>query len=127
MGQGGSPSYFIGTPYNIDDYCNYLSWLRQMADGRFFLHNLFTTDPQRNLQFNVFFWLLGRVMALTHCSPQAALQTGPCRGRIGASLASVSFLSPLLAPGQRSRCPLDRVRLCVSFQRLRLGAVAAVA
>ena len=83
MGEGGHPSFFIGTVYNIDDYCNYLSWLRQMADGHFFLHNLFTTDPQKNLEFNVFFWLLGRGMALTHCSPQAALQAARVGGGAG--------------------------------------------
>ncbi|MGI4791555.1 MAG: hypothetical protein ACRYFS_22255 [Janthinobacterium lividum] len=76
-------SFFIGTPYNIDDYCNYLSWLRQMADGHFFLHNLFTTDPQKDLEFNVFFWLLGRLMAVTHCSPQAALQVARVGGGVG--------------------------------------------
>ncbi len=74
---------FIGTAYNIDDYCNYLSWLRQMGDGHFFLHNLFTTDPQKDLEFNVFFWLLGRLMALTHCSPQAALQVARVGGGTG--------------------------------------------
>ena len=74
---------FIGTAYNIDDYCNYLSWLRQMGDGHFFLHNLFTTDPQKDLEFNVFFWLLGRLMALTHCSPQAALQVARVGGGVG--------------------------------------------
>ena len=73
---------FVGTVYNIDDYCNYLSWLRQMADGHFFLRNLFTTDPQKGIEFNVFFWLLGRVMAITHCSPQAVLQLA----RVGGSL-----------------------------------------
>ncbi len=83
MGEGGKQSFFIGTAYNIDDYCNYLSWLRQMADGHFFLHNLFTTDPQKDLEFNVFFWLLGRVMAVTHCSPQAALQLARVGGGIG--------------------------------------------
>ncbi len=67
MGRGGS--LFIGTAYNIDDYCNYLSWLRQMADGHFFIHNLFTTDPQQDIEFNIFFWLLGRIMAVTGCSP----------------------------------------------------------
>ncbi len=74
---------FIGTVYNIDDYCNYLSWLRQMGDGHFFLHNFFTTDPQKDLEFNVFFWLLGRVMAVTHCSPQAALQIARVGGGVG--------------------------------------------
>ena len=83
MGVNGSPTYFIGTPYNIDDYCNYLSWLRQMADGRFFLHNMFTTDKQNDLEFSVFFWLLGRVMAVTHCSPQAALQFARLAGGLG--------------------------------------------
>ena len=81
MGRGGAT--FIGTPYNIDDYCNYLSWLRQMADGHFFIHNLFTTDPQKDIEFNVFFWLLGRVMAVTHCSPQAVLQFARIAGGLG--------------------------------------------
>ena len=81
MGRGGA--MFIGTPYNIDDYCNYLSWLRQMADGHFFIHNLFTTDPQKDIEFNVFFWLLGRVMAVTHCSPQAVLQFARIAGGLG--------------------------------------------
>ena len=83
MGEGGKASFFIGTAYNIDDYCNYLSWLRQMADGHFFLHNLFTTDPQKDLEFNIFFWLLGRVMSVTHCSPQAALQVARIGGGAG--------------------------------------------
>ena len=83
MGEGGRASVFIGTAYNIDDYCNYLSWLRQMGDGHFFLHNLFTTDAQKDLEFNVFFWLLGRLMAVTHCSPQAALQFARIGGGVG--------------------------------------------
>jgi len=81
MGRGGA--MFIGTPYNIDDYCNYLSWLRQMADGHFFIHNLFTTDPQKDIEFNVFFWLLGRIMDVTGCSPQAVLQFARVAGGLG--------------------------------------------
>ncbi len=81
-------TFFIGTAYNIDDYCNYLSWLRQMADGHFFLRNLFTTEPQKGLEFNLFFWLLGRMMALTHCSPQAALQIV----RVGGGLALLRLI-----------------------------------
>ncbi len=71
---------FIGTAYNIDDYCNYLSWVRQTMDGRFFFHNQFTTEPQRNLEFNLFFWTLGRGAALLHLSPQAALQVARVGG-----------------------------------------------
>lgn len=81
MGRGGA--MFVGTPYNIDDYCNYLSWLRQMAEGHFFIHNLFTTDPQKDIEFNVFFWLLGRIMAVTGCSPQAVLQFARIAGGLG--------------------------------------------
>ena len=68
-----------------------------MADGRFFLHNMFTTDPQNDLEFSVFFWLLGRVMAVTHCSPQAALQFARLGGRPGPALADLPLLPPLSA------------------------------
>ncbi|MDQ2799541.1 MAG: hypothetical protein M3Y13_07865, partial [Armatimonadota bacterium] len=75
---------FIGTVYNIDDYCNYLSWLRQAMDGRFFFHNLFTTDPQIDREFNVFFWLLGRAAHYLRWSPQAIFQLARVLG--GAAL-----------------------------------------
>ena len=107
MGVQGSAATFIGTPYNIDDYCNYLSWLRQMADGRFFLHNMFTTDAQNDLEFNVFFWLLGRVMALTHCSPQAALQ--------GARLVGGGALLWLIYRFYRHCLPADRYARLSAF------------
>lgn len=80
---------FVGTAYNIDDYCNYLSWVRQTMDGRFFFHNQFTTDPQRDLEFNLFFWVLGRGAALLHLSPQAALQIARVGG--GAALLGLVY------------------------------------
>jgi len=107
MGPGGSRATFIGTPYNIDDYCNYLSWLRQMADGRFFLHNMFTTDAQNDLEFNVFFWVLGRVMAITHCSPQAALQ--------GARMVGGGVLLWLIYRFYRHCLPTDRHARLTAF------------
>jgi hypothetical protein len=107
MGPGGSHATFIGTPYNIDDYCNYLSWLRQMADGRFFLHNMFTTDAQDNLEFNVFFWGLGRVVAVTHCSPQAALQ--------GARLVGGGVLLWLIYRFYQHCLPTDRYARLTAF------------
>ena len=105
MGPQGTT--FIGTPYNIDDYCNYLSWLRQMADGRFFLHNMFTTDPQKDLEFNAFFWVLGRIMALMHCSPQAALQ--------GARLVGGGALLWLIYRFYRRCLPADRSARLTAF------------
>lgn len=78
---------FIGTAYNIDDYCNYLSWLRQTLDGRFFLHDQFTTEPQHDLEFNVFFWGLGRLGRLVHAGPQAVLLVARVGG--GAALLAL--------------------------------------
>ena len=71
---------FVGTAYNIDDYCNYLSWLRQSEDGHFFLRNLFTTDAQKGLEFNVFFWSLGRLAHILHLPSQAVLQVARVGG-----------------------------------------------
>jgi hypothetical protein len=79
---------FVGTAYNIDDYCNYLSWLRQTMDGHFFLRSLFTTDPQGGREFNVFFWVLGRLAHLIHLSPQAILQVA----RVGGGVALLSLI-----------------------------------
>ncbi|MGO8671121.1 MAG: hypothetical protein ACLQVD_07135 [Capsulimonadaceae bacterium] len=56
---------FVGQIFVIDDYCVYLSWLRQAADGHWLALNLFTTDKQSGLEFNILFLLLGRVAALT--------------------------------------------------------------
>lgn len=74
---------FIGAAYNIDDYCNYLSWVRQCMDGHFFLRSLFTTEPQKALEFNIFFWLLGRLAHATHLSPQVVLLAARVLGGAG--------------------------------------------
>ncbi|MDQ2687846.1 MAG: hypothetical protein M3Y28_08275, partial [Armatimonadota bacterium] len=76
------PAQFVGTAYNIDDYCNYLSWLRQTMEGHFFLISLFTTERQQGLEFNVFFWLLGRLAHGAHLSPQAVMQMARVAGAV---------------------------------------------
>ena len=61
------PGYrFIGLTYNIDDACVYLSWMRQAADGHFFLRNLFTTEPQVGRGFNLLFYCLGTFARFAH-------------------------------------------------------------
>src|SRR5438046_491079 len=40
---------FLGFPVGPDDQCVYLAWMRQAADGHFFLRSLWTNDPQRGL------------------------------------------------------------------------------
>ncbi len=54
--------------FNTTDHCVYLSWMRQAADGHFFQHNLFTTEPQSGHQFNLFFLALGLISRITHLS-----------------------------------------------------------
>jgi len=61
------PGYsFLGLTHNIDDAAVYLSWMRQAADGHFFIRNLFTNERQTVLPFNVFFLLLGNFGRIAH-------------------------------------------------------------
>lgn len=69
------PDYqFVGQAYNIDDYCVYLSWTRQAADGHFYARDLFTTEPQKNVEFNALFLLLGLVVRISHLPISIVLQ-----------------------------------------------------
>lgn len=56
---------FLGLTRNIDDGAVYLSWMRQAADGHFFIRNLFTNDPQPAKAFNILFLLMGLVARVT--------------------------------------------------------------
>ena len=61
------PGYRLsGLTYNVTDVYVYLSWMRQAADGHFFLRNLFTTEPQVGHGFNLFFFALGTIARITH-------------------------------------------------------------
>lgn len=64
---------FVGFTYNIDDACVYSSWIRQIANGSFFIRNQYTTEPQTALQFNLFFIVLGLISRFLHLSPAAVL------------------------------------------------------
>src|SRR5712691_6443530 len=57
---------FWGFVNNPDDHCVYLAWMRQAADGHFFLQNLFTGDRQPGRTINLFFWALGLFARFTH-------------------------------------------------------------
>lgn len=59
---------FSGITYNIDDVAVYLSWMRQAESGAFFQRNLFTTEPQQGILFNLLFLLLGNVARVTGLS-----------------------------------------------------------
>ncbi len=116
---------FVGAAYNIDDYCNYLSWVRQTMDGRFFLHNQFTTEPQRNLEFNLFFWVLGRGAAVLHLSPQAALQVARIGGGVALSGIGVQVLQCGSAPERAGA--RDGVCIRLPFGRVGVAGLVTVA
>ena len=59
-------SQFMGLTYNIDDAAVYLSWMRQTADGNILIRNQFAVEPQKNLQFNALFLVLGWLARLSH-------------------------------------------------------------
>lgn len=71
IGIAASPTdgVFAGFTFNIDDAFVYSSWIRQIADGSFFIRNQFTSDPQSAYQFNLFFIVLGLIARVTHLSP----------------------------------------------------------
>lgn len=85
MTQRAAPAgtHFIGTEYNIPDYCVYMSWMRQASEGHFFLRDLFTTSPQNGGEFNLFFWSLGELALLTHFSQQMLMQSARVVGGVG--------------------------------------------
>jgi hypothetical protein len=59
--------------YGRDDHMVYMAWMRQVADGHFFLRNLFTTDPQSGRLSNLFFFLLGQPVRCLGVSPALML------------------------------------------------------
>jgi len=61
---------FMGSVWNPDDPCVYLSWMRQAADGRFLFAALFTTEPgaDSTLYTNPLFLALGGMARLTGLS-----------------------------------------------------------
>lgn len=52
---------FLGFPFNVADSMVYLSWMRQSADGNFFIKNLFTSEAQKGNGFNLLFLVLGLI------------------------------------------------------------------
>jgi hypothetical protein len=95
----GKYSWFT---FNTTDHCVYLSWMRQAADGHFFQHNLFTTEPQSGHQFNLLFLALGLLSRLTGLPTNIIYQIA--RVALGiAFLRSVWWLLELLVADPRAR------------------------
>ena len=73
---------FLGLTHNIDDGAVYLSWMRQAADGHFFIRNLFTNQAQAGGQFNVLFLLMGNCARLLHLPLITAFHLFRCASAI---------------------------------------------
>jgi hypothetical protein len=56
---------YTGFTYNIDDGAVYLAWMREAARGQFFVNNPFSVEPQREVVFNLFYFLLGSIVRFT--------------------------------------------------------------
>jgi hypothetical protein len=97
------PGYsFLGLTHNIDDAAVYLSWMRQAADGHFFIRNLFTNERQNVLPFNVFFLLLGNIGRIAHIPLVWTYHI--CRVVLGICLVVVAWkFSRLFLEQQRDR------------------------
>lgn len=58
--------YYSGLLTNPDEHNVYLSYLRQVQEGRLFLVDAFTSEPQSGRVVNVFFLALGLLARITH-------------------------------------------------------------
>ncbi|MGQ9456282.1 MAG: hypothetical protein ACUVRS_00875 [Armatimonadota bacterium] len=57
---------FLGFTHNIDDGAVYLSWMRQIADGKLTYINMFTNESVKARQFNLLFLIMGTFARVTH-------------------------------------------------------------
>ena len=61
--------HFAGFIWGVDDGNVYLCWIRQASEGRLFLRDQYTTDPQNPHFLNVFLLALGGICRLTGLAP----------------------------------------------------------
>lgn len=56
---------FPGFLVSLADQCVYMAWMKEAAEGHFFLRSLWTNAPQQGLNVHLLFWLLGIVARVT--------------------------------------------------------------
>lgn len=98
---GSKIGAYIGSDYNIDDYCVYLSWLYQTAHGAFFIRNLFTIDPQPYLLYSFLISAMGLMIRLLHISLQMGIELTRVTGG-GALLWTIYRFYCACMPGNRT-------------------------
>jgi len=80
---------YVGYSYNIDDHYVYLAWTKQASEGHFFTQNLFTTDRQPVLLFNLLFLFIGTLARIPGLSPWSANEI--CRVLAAAGLLTLVY------------------------------------
>lgn len=88
--------------YNPDDQNVHLMWARQAMEGKFFFHDLFTTEPHPGLFTNLFSLLLGWFCRLTGIPLHFGYQVFRTLIAI-AFLSTAHWLSGFLLSDRRSR------------------------
>ncbi len=102
--EGTNPghAWYSGFGFGVLDNCVYASWLQQVKDGAFFERNLFTTEAQSGLTFNVYYLAAGSLMRALGLSQRFFFQAA----RVGlgvALLRAVWWLISLLVTDRRAR------------------------
>ena len=84
---------FLGVLFQVEDIYNYLGYVRQAEDGRFFFQNKLVTEPHRGALVNVEWWLTGTLSRALGRRPTLAFRIVG----VAAALALVVGVSRLLA------------------------------
>lgn len=95
---------FIGFRYLADDQYTYASFIGQAADeGRLFMENRFTTEPQKGRFLLLYMWITGQICRVTGLGIPAAWELMRLVTGVAFMLAAWSFISLLFQnPGSRT-------------------------
>ncbi len=93
---------FQGFIWGVDDGNVYLQWIRQASEGRTFLRNQYTIEPQDPHFFNVFLLALGRVTAWTGQPPAVIFHAARLLGGI-VLLTTIYLLAAFLSRSRAVR------------------------
>jgi hypothetical protein len=98
-------SRFIGTPtINWWDYLNYFSWIEQAKEGKILFKNFASSEPQRDIFFNLFFLFLGWGAKILNVSSLVIFQITRILLIPVFSIVSYLFISYFLKGEERKIC-----------------------
>lgn len=80
---------YLGAQTAVDDHMVYAAWMHQAMEGRFFLENRFTTEPQPGLTVHLYFWALGQLAHAVGIAAASNLARGILSGVLVLLLAQL--------------------------------------